>query len=99
MAERLAERLAAPAFSDPADAPDRIKEIAWKRAFKRARKQLAPDEVAKVEAMDEAATEAELATELRIMKRRSESEFNEFLSLLPSDDRANVERILRDHGV
>ena len=58
---------------------------------------LSAKEVARLEAQSEEASEQDLAKELRKMKRKGELEA--FLSRLPHEDRAMIERVIRERGV
>src|SRR5687767_12243701 len=82
------------AWTDPEDAPDSIKEVVWRDALEDAKLELPSDEVEAILGADDDEAELMLVQELTAMKRRDRAEYEQFLALLPSDDRANVKRAM-----
>jgi hypothetical protein len=81
-------------------APDDIKERAWQAEIAEAKAEAGQAEREMVEGWTDEEAEAALATELRKRKRReSPAEFERFLASLPTENRLELERIMREHRV
>jgi hypothetical protein len=76
--------------------PDAMKEQVWQRELDRAKSFYSEDELAAIEDAPDSEHEAEIANPLQTWKKK---DVRLFLDTLPSDDRRNVERIMREHGV
>jgi hypothetical protein len=90
-----------PSLEELPGAPDGTKKRAWVAKTAQARATIGEaafaEERAAIDAMSDAEVEAGLAADMWNKKRSSKTDFELFLASLPSDSRAIIERVMREH--